>query len=222
MAARQDGRRDLPHFVKSHPVQLEISGPTAMWTRPDTGSSPVSYVAPTFSAAKGIFESVLRWKSVNVRPTKVEVCRPVQFHRYTTNYGGPLRASDAFAKGASFQFYAVVLIDVCYRLYAEADFAGHHESSTWPPHAYHDVFNRALQRGQWFYTPCLGWKEFVPDYVGPFRAHTRVCESENHELPTMLRMVFDQMQGGKVKPSFYNKNNHPNLRVEKGVLVYAQ
>ncbi len=70
-----------------------------------------------FSAVKGIFESVLRWKSVNVRPTRVEVCRPVPFHRYTTNYGGPLRASDAFAKGASFQFYAVVLVNVCYRLY---------------------------------------------------------------------------------------------------------
>jgi hypothetical protein len=40
--------------------------------------------------------------------------------------------------------------------------------------------------------PCLGWKEFVPDYVGPFRPKTQVCEIENHELPTMLRMVFDQ------------------------------
>jgi len=187
-----------------------------MWTRPDTGSSPVSYAAPTFSAVKGIFESVLRWKSVNVRPTRVEVCRPVQFHRYTTNYGGPLRATDAMAKGASFQFYAVVLVNVCYRLYAEAEFAGHHETSTWPPHAYHAVFNRALERGQWFYTPCLGWKEFAPDYVGSFRPGTSVCENENYELPTMLRTVFDQPQAGKVKPTFSRK-----LRIEKGVLVYA-
>jgi CRISPR-associated Cas5-like protein len=52
-------------FMKPYALQLEISGPTAMWTRPDTGSSPVSYVAPTFSAVKGNFESVLRWKSVN-------------------------------------------------------------------------------------------------------------------------------------------------------------
>jgi len=29
-------------------------------------------------------------------------------------------------------------------------------------------------------------------YVSPFRPETRVCEIENHELPTMLRMVFDQ------------------------------
>ena len=61
--------------MKPYPIQLEISGPTAMWTRPDTGSSPVSYVAPTFSAVKGIFESVLRWKSVNVRPTKLNPLR---------------------------------------------------------------------------------------------------------------------------------------------------
>ncbi len=32
------------------------------------------------------------------------------------------------------------------------------------PPAYH----RRLERGRWFYTPCLRWKEFVPDYVGPF------------------------------------------------------
>ena len=70
--------------MKPNPIALEISGPTAMWTRPYTGSSPVSYVAPTFSAVKGIFESVLRWKSVNIQPIKVEICAPVQFHRYTT------------------------------------------------------------------------------------------------------------------------------------------
>jgi CRISPR-associated Cas5-like protein len=68
--------------VKPYPLQLEISGPTALWARPDTMPNPVSYVAPTFSAAKGIFEAILRWKSVNVRPTRCEVCAPVQFHRY--------------------------------------------------------------------------------------------------------------------------------------------
>jgi CRISPR-associated protein Cas5d len=202
--------------MKSYPVEIEISGPTAMWTRPDTGSSPVSYVAPTFSAAKGIFESILRWKSVDIRPIRVEICRPVQFHRYTTNYGGPLRASDAIAKGTSFQFYAVVLVNVCYRIYAEATFAGHHVSTTSPPHAYQDAFNRALERGHWFYTPCLGWKEFAPDYVGPFRTTTQICTSENHTLPTMLRMVFDKPQDGAERPMFSR-----NLRVDRGVLLYA-
>ncbi len=212
--------------MKPYPLQLEISGPTALWTRPDTGSSPVSYIAPTFSAVKGIFESILRWKSVNVRPTRCDICAPVQFHRYATNYGGPLRAGDLVARGArgpSFQLFSVVLVNVCYRLYAEADWnRGPHNAraespdDTCSPHAYQDAFNRRLESGQWFYQPCLGWKEFVPDYVGPFRPKTSVCEVENHELPTMLRMVFDQPQNGRRNPTYSR-----SLKVEKGVLTYA-
>ena len=60
---------------KDYPIQLEIAGHTAMWTRPDTGDAPVSYIAPTFSAAKGIFESVCWLKSAVVRPTRVEICQ---------------------------------------------------------------------------------------------------------------------------------------------------
>lgn len=201
---------------KNYPISLEISGPTALWTRADTGSSPTSSVVPPFSATKGIFESVLRWKSVNIRPTKVEICRPTQFHRYVTNYGGPLRASDAMTKGASFQCYAVVLVNVCYRLYANAEFAEHHSSTTSPTHAFQDAFNRALNRGSWHMVPTLGLRDFSPDYVGPFRPETTVCETENHEIPTLLRMVFDKPQSGKVKPTFSR-----NLKVEKGVLIYA-
>lgn len=76
---------------KHYVVAMEIAGPSAMFTRPDTGASMVSYPAPTFSAAKGMFESVARLNTAYIRPTRVEICRPVQYHRYTTNYGGPLR-----------------------------------------------------------------------------------------------------------------------------------
>lgn len=110
--------------MKPYPIQLEISGPTALWTRPDTGSSPVSYVAPTFSAVKGIFESVLRWKSVNVRPTRVKICASMQF-------------PSPFRMGRRWR------------------------SRMWCP-----------------------------------RPETRVCEIENHKLPTMLPLAFDQMQNG--------------------------
>lgn len=64
--------------MKPYVLQLEISGPIAMWTRPDTGSSPVSYVAPTCSAVKGIFEAILRWKSLHVRRVKMEMLNQPQ------------------------------------------------------------------------------------------------------------------------------------------------
>jgi CRISPR-associated protein Cas5d len=86
-----------------------------MWSRPDTGDCPVSYPAPTYSAVKGIFEAVLWGPAVRVVPFKVEICKPLNFHGYATNYNGPLRKSGT--EGA-YQFLATVLTDVCYRLYA--------------------------------------------------------------------------------------------------------
>src|SRR4030065_288748 len=106
---------------ENYEIKIEISGRAAMWTRPDTGDCPVSYPAPTYSATKGIFESMLWGPAVQIIPTKVEICAPVQYHNYQTNYGGPLRKADVIAEGGGggFQLLATVLIDVCYRLYAE-------------------------------------------------------------------------------------------------------
>lgn len=87
----------------TYAVQLEIAGPTAMWTRPDTGDAPVSYPAPTYSAAKGIFESMLWIQAVEIVPVKVEICSPIAFHTYVTNYGGPLRKSRIMKTGSSYQ-----------------------------------------------------------------------------------------------------------------------
>jgi CRISPR-associated protein Cas5d len=217
--------------MKSYSVQLEISGPVALWARPDTMPNPVSYVAPTYSAVKGIFESILRWKSVNVRPTCCEICAPVQFHRYAFNYGGPLRKSSHMKKGSSLQVFAQVLINVRYRLYANLDWnhGVHDERVESPdgicsPHAYVDAFNRRLERGRWFYTPCLGWKEFVPDYVGGFREHTKPCLTESHVIPAFLEMVFDQHQGGRPGRESYLRNviiREGRLKYEHGETSHA-
>ena len=202
--------------MKRYTVQLEISGPIALWARPDTLPNPVSYVAPTFSGVKGIFESILRWQSINIRPTRCEICAPIQIHRYAFNYGGPLRKSSQIKDGTSLQIFAQVLINVCYRLYAELDEVSRGPDGTFAPHAYQDAFSRRLERGQWFYTPCLGWKEFVPDYVGPFRDGTAACPTENHVIPAFLEMVFDQPQNGQRGSETYLRG----VRVSNGVLEY--
>jgi CRISPR-associated protein Cas5d len=44
--------------VKAYSVAIELSGPLAMYARPDTGSSPSSYPVPPWSAAKGVLESI--------------------------------------------------------------------------------------------------------------------------------------------------------------------
>jgi CRISPR-associated protein Cas5d len=99
---------------------MEIAGPTAIFTRPDSGASFVSYPAPTYSAVKGMFECAARWKSAYIQPTRVEICNPIQFQSYATNYGGPLRNPKQIDKGSSYQLLATILIDVCYKVYGEA------------------------------------------------------------------------------------------------------
>jgi CRISPR-associated protein Cas5d len=215
--------------MSHYEVSLEISGPTAMWTRPDTGDSPVSYPAPTYCAVKGIFESIVWLKSAEVVPTRAEICAPLVFHTYTTNYGGPLRKGKLLTNGSSYQLLATVLINVCYRLYAtvRGDEVGtdrlSESAKRWRSmarngaHAYQEMFERRIRRGQWHRVPCLGWNEFVPDYVGPFRGETNVCSEIGLVIPSMLRQVFPSGKFGKYEPEFQQ-----NVTISKGVLDYAQ
>ena len=69
--------------MKPYEIHLEISGDTAMWTRPDTGDCPVSYPAPTFSAVAGIFQAIAWGPAVEIVPFKVEICKPLHFHGYS-------------------------------------------------------------------------------------------------------------------------------------------
>lgn len=201
---------------KLYPVSIEIAGPAAMWLRPDSGAAPVSYPAPTYSAAKGIFESIARLKSAYINPLRCEICRPVQYHRYTNNYNGPLRKSSQIRGGDPFQLTAIVLADVCYRLYGAVEEASAAPGLTNHLHALQEMFERRLKRGQSFRAVCLGWSEFVPTYLGPPRETTSVQKDFSETIPSMLHAVFDRPIGGKVSPTFRH-----NVEIKSGVIEYA-
>ena len=213
----------------TYPIAMELAGSTAMWTRPDTGDSPVSYPAPTCSAVKAIFESILWGPAVEIIPAKVELCAPIQYHSYITNYGGPLRSGKSLAKGDSFQLLATVLIDVCYKLYAVVrpnreknrlpESALRWDSRTTSPgHAYQSIFHRRLKRGQCYSIPALGWREFTPSYFGPLRDETAVLSSlPDINIPSMLRMVFNKGYDSPVSFSYDR-----NIVIRKGCLNYTK
>lgn len=209
--------------MKPYEVKIEIAGQTAMWTRPDTGDCPVSYPAPTYSAVKGIFESILWGPAIEIVPFKVEVCKPLRFHGYATNYNGPLRKSGT---DGAYQFLATVLTDVCYRMYAHVyptrnkkklneKARGWDNKTSSPGHAYAAIFERRLKRGQWFTLPFLGWKEFTPSYIGPFRPETEVQKDINTVLPSMMREVFPDGYNSEVKFTY-----DQNVQINDGILYY--
>lgn len=208
-------------------VEMEIAGPTAMWTRPDTGDSPISYPAPTFSAVKGIFSSILWGPAVEIIPYKVEICAPIIYHSYATNYGGPLRSRNQIVNGNNYQMFATVLVDVCYRLYAQikpfkdkkklpGKAIAWDKKTTSPGHAYQSIFQRRLEQGACFHVPFLGLKEFTSSYFGPFRTETNVrTDVSDVMIASMLRNVFSDGYKEPVRFSY-----DVNLNIQNGVLIF--
>lgn len=213
-------------------VQLEVAGPLAMFARPDTGGTPTSYPVPTWSAAKGVLESIafLSGGEAWINPVRVEVCRllgepggSVRYQAYTTNYGGPLRKSSLFAKGtapggSSMQVFATVLRDVCYRLHGEIRGArGSGRGGTNAHHYLYDLFHRRLKQGRCYRTPCLGWSEFTCSYWGPFRnSVTEVDDALSLEVASMLLAVWDRPSGGRRYSPVYRQS----VCINSGVLKY--
>jgi len=203
--------------MKRYEVVFEVEGTSAMFTRPDTGASFVSYPAPTFSAAKGLFESVARVKSAYIKPLRTEICRPLRYEKYATNYGGPFRKRVQITKNASYQHMAMILTNVCYRIYGEILRCGEEPEGVNSRHALQEMFMRRLAKGQFWHTPCLGWKEFVPFYMGPLRSETKVESSINEVIPSMLISPFDAPVNGQLIAKYAQ-----NVKIEQGVLRYDQ
>jgi CRISPR-associated protein Cas5d len=214
--------------MKKYPVSFEIAGPAAMFARPDTGAAPISYPLPTWSACKAMFEAVVRGFFSNgadpaafFNPTSVEVWHPVRYEKYVVNYRGPLRKGSQISKDASYQLPATILVDVCFRVNGDCiPVGGSRSGGVNAAHAVQEMFIRRLTKGVSKYAPCLGWKEFLPTYFGPFRDHALttappVLQSDlNLALPAFLLSMWDAPVRGAYKPSFRE------LDVKGGVLRF--
>jgi len=219
--------------MNRYPIKLEIAAPFAMFSRPDSGGTPSSYPIPTQSAAKGLLESIARLASGDAwfEPTKVEICKPVgteggeiRFQRYATNYGGPLRKGNELESNSSYQVFATVLVDVCYRIHARIQSCGEWKLGQNPRHHLKELFERRLKQGRCHRTPCLGWSEFTASYWGPFRDGqdgrplvTEVDQAIEIEIPSLLQTVFDRPTTGVFQPTF-----RQNARITKGGLSYVE
>lgn len=198
---------------KKYTVSFEIAGPIAMFARPDTGSTPISYPAPTRSALKAIFECVAFSTQAYFVPVRVEICSPVVFSKYTTNYGGPLRKSGT----VNFQLFATVLENVCYKVYGGIESYEPPRKGENTKHKLQEVFLRRLAAGQLFTTPFLGWKEFTPSYFGPLRETSHVDRAINIVIPSMLEAMYTRPTQGVVAPSYLQ-----DVKIEGGVLQYVE
>ncbi len=157
----------------SYGVKVKVWGDRACFTRPEMKVERVSYDVITPSAARAIIEAIYWKPSIRWIIRRIHVLKPIRFENIRRNEVGQKLSKDSIIRAMKDghspveifvddsknrqQRAAMILRDVCYII--EADFqaltpdgqnAGKHL----------DIFNRRAEKGQCFYQPYLGTREF--------------------------------------------------------------
>ena len=207
------------------PIQVEVWGDYACFTRPEMKTERVSYDVMTPSAARGLLESIywhpgLRWvidcihvcspiRFTNIRRNEVKEKISAQNVRKVMNTGeGELWLSTAESIQ---QRAAMVLRDVHYVIEAHFDLT---DAASPGDNAgkFQDIMKRRLARGQCYSMPYFGTREFPAQ----FRRCTELppCPEElkgTHDLGWML-WDMDYRDPENITPRFFRAS------LEDGVL----
>ena len=142
--------------------KIEVTGAFACFSRPELKVERVSYDVITPSAARGIFEAVYWKPAIRYVIDEIAVCASIKFDNIRRNEvssvvsstGAPIVASENRSQRA-----ALVLRNVRYVITAHFEMTdkaclGDNEGK------FTDIIRRRLEKGQHFYQPYLGTREF--------------------------------------------------------------
>jgi len=161
----------LPHRDGDPPLVVQVWGPGALFTRPESKVERITYPVMTPSAAVGVLEAIFwkpefRWDVVGI-----EVLKPIKLGSIRRNetsqvlsMGSALSGQVVDTVGSRTQRATTYLLDVAYRIHAHAVLHAH---ATEPVAKYRDQFRRRVARGASFSTPYLGTREFVAHFGPP-------------------------------------------------------
>ena len=157
---------------RSSPIHVRISGPFALFTRPEMKVERVSYEVITPSAARGVLEAVLWKPAMRWIIRCITVVRPIRFVSIKRNEVASKIPSDFttwarrnavdrdfFADDDRQQRNAVILRDVEYLVEALIELtekAAPDETVA----KFTEMFTRRVEKGQHFQQPYLGCREF--------------------------------------------------------------
>lgn len=104
---------------------LEVWGDMACFTRPELKVERVSYDVITPSAARAIFESIFWKDAIRWEVTKIEILNPIKWTSVRRNEVGAVAGKNIksiYIEEKRQQKNALLLKDVCYRIYAKLIF----------------------------------------------------------------------------------------------------
>lgn len=168
---------------------IEVWGDFALFTRPEMKVERVSYPVITPSACRAIFEAILWKPAIEWQIEKIEVLSPIKWLSVRRNEVGTklsTRNAQSMMNGKGKNDYAIIiddnrqqrasllLKDVRYRIYADfimTDKAGKADNCV----KFTQMFERRAKKGQCFYQPYLGCREFS--------AHFEYIELDKNNQP---------------------------------------
>ncbi len=215
-------------------LELEAGANLGCFTNPLSGYQGETFDFPSRSASEGLFCSVAVVKGAILRVNRCEICYEPRRFTLTETYGGPTRKSSLKSTGDPQLLYSTGVVAPCFRFYATVENADvpkqlvslgmeQFRQRAWSrgklfnsAHAYQEMFNRRIAKGQCYRTPYFGRREFELNYLGPFRPDTVVNRAINYTLPTMPDRVW-ATPFSPLSPTF-----KPNFKVLEGVVNYDQ
>ena len=166
-------------------IQFRVWGDFALFTRPEMKAERVSYDVPPASAMRGIAEAI-HWKpAISYEILSIAVLNPIRFASIRRNELGiiaPGNIEDNRQQRAS-----LVLRDVDYIVRAAIHPTGAEDrdakSGVNIVSKHRDIFRRRLEKGQQYFQPYLGTREF-PAHCAPVPGRWNPC-SCNGQCPRM-------------------------------------
>ncbi len=195
-------------------AKIIVSGPRAIFTRPELKVERISYPVITPSAARGVFEAILWKPAIRWRIHQIAVLNPVEWTSFRRNEVSNRAVAPAMAvvdSGglAPVQFSdtdraqrnTVALRDVAYELEATfemTDRAGKGDSEA----KFADMFQRRVAKGQHFHQPYLGCRECIADVEPSDGKLTPISDTKDLGL-----MLYDiDFSTPDRRPYFYQAN----------------
>ena len=162
------------------PIQVEVWGDYACFTRPEMKTERVSYDVMTPSAARGLLESIYWHPGLRWVIECIHVCSPIRFTNIRRNEVKDVLSARAvksvMEKGKGIdelylattesiqQRAAMVLKDVHYVIDAHFDTTDKAAPGD-NPGKFQDIIKRRLERGQCYSMPYFGTREFAAHFA---------------------------------------------------------
>ncbi|MBJ6763511.1 type I-C CRISPR-associated protein Cas5 [Myxococcaceae bacterium JPH2] len=186
--------------------RVRAGGPIACFTRPEMKAERVSYEVMTPSAARGVLEAILWKPAIRWHIHEIAVLAPVKwttFRRNEVNSRATVGKFDYAADEDRAQRNTVALSNVDYVITASLTMVPGKAGPEDNVRKFEEMFERRLEKGQYFHAPYLGCREFAAR-VEPAPADLRPAESEPKRPLGLMFYDFDFGDGeAAVRPVFF-------------------